>query len=509
MALSIVFYILFAVAVGAALFLGWTMLSTGLLPQQVVIIVTCFMVLVPMILFLLQREKKGENKKKGLRIAGVVLLLFLSIVELTGLYFFGLAGRSLNKVTDGQTQIVRVEIFVRGDDNAQEIEYAVESEYRFGTIAYADPEAIQQARQELERQYGRQIKVQSYTSLQELIRALDEGEIDALLISSAYITLVDSLEGYEGYAESLRSLHASSIQSTVEPRTEPVQRELDPETAQALSDPDLWKDTVCAYVSGIDTYGPVNARSRSDVNIMTFINKETKTVLLISTPRDYYVPFNFVGGPLDKLTHAGVYGIDASMQALGDYYCLPLDYYVRVNFTGFIDIIDTLGGVDVEYDPNYGGDEFYFQDGKAHMGGKQALKFVRDRHSFIDGDRARGRHQMAVIKGVIKGLISSKLITNYAEIMEELSDSFQTNAPKALIGELVRLTMDRSKGDWNVLTYSANGVGTTDYAYSLGAYAYVMIPDEDTIDYARSLVIAVASGETMTQAEVYANAPKR
>ena len=220
------------------------------------------------------------------------------------------------------------------------------------------------------------------------------------------------------------------------------------------------------------------------------------------------MPFNFVGGALDKLTHAGIYGIDSSMRALSDYYSLPLDYYMRVNFSGFMDIIDTMGGVDVEYDPNFGGDEFYFQDGKAHMDGRQALKFVRDRNSFVDGDRARGRHQMAVIKGVIKGLLSSKLLTNYAEIMESLSGSFQTNASKAMIGELVRITMDRNKGDWTVLTYSANGWGNTDYAYSLGAYAYVMVPYEDTVDYARSLAIAVASGETLTQAEIYANAPK-
>ena len=123
-----------------------------------------------------------------------------------------------------------------------------------------------------------------------------------------------------------------------------------------LQDPDLWKDSFCAYVSGIDTYGPVTTRSRSDVNILAIVNTETKTVLLISTPRDYYVPFNFqpVNGAMDKLTHAGIYGIEGSMQALGDYYGFPIQYYMRVNFTGFIDVIDSLGGVDVESDADFG-----------------------------------------------------------------------------------------------------------------------------------------------------------
>ena len=211
---------------------------------------------------------------------------------------------------------------------------------------------------------------------------------------------------------------------------------------------------------------------------------------------------------MDKLTHAGIYGIECSMKALSDYYGLPVTYYLRVNFSGFIDVIDTLGGVDVESDASFGAHGYYYQKGMNHLDGKAALRFVRDRYSFADGDRARGRHQMAVIKGVINGLISSKLITNYSEIMDEMAGCFQTNAPKELIGQLAQLTLDRSGGDWKVITYSVNGWGNTDFAFALGCYAYVMVPYPDTIDYARELVFAVASDEVPTQEQVNENAPK-
>ena len=276
-----------------------------------------------------------------------------------------------------------------------------------------------------------------------------------------------------------------------------------------MQDPELWENSFCAYLSGIDTFGPVTVRARSDVNILAVVNTETKTVLLISTPRDYYVPFNFqpADGALDKLTHSGVYGIEGSMRALSDFYGLPIHYYLRVNFSGFIDVIDILGGVDVESDADFGSGGFTFHKGTNHLSGKAALRFVRNRYAFGEGDRARGRHQMAVIKGIIGSLRSSKILTNYAELMDEMADCFQTNASKAMVGELVQLTLDPGKSDWTVLTYSVDGNGRTDYAYSSGAYAYCMIPNMNTVDYAKGLAAAVLAGEPLTQEELQKNAP--
>lgn len=509
---KVFFYVMFALSLALTAFLGWSVVQTHLLANQLVLIGAAVLALIPMLLYLLQREKKGKNKKTGFRIAAIVLLLFMSLVEgAVGFYVHRYNSR-MDEVTEVRTQYTEIKVYVKKDadnpDRQITIEYAVESKYIFGTISGVDTAAIDQTRQDLERKYGRTIQLRSYGSLQELVRALDEGEVDALLISTAYFDLIDSLPDYEGYTEKLYvpENFSSRIQTEIMPQPAVINPEIQEDVLSTLQDPALWENSFCAYLSGIDTYGPVTARSRSDVNILAVVNTETKTVLLISTPRDYYVPFNFqpVGGAMDKLTHAGIYGIEGSMQALGDYYGLPIQYYLRVNFNGFIDVINTLGGVDFESDVDLG---------RIHKGmnygvsGEDALRFVRNRYAFAEGDRARGRHQMAVVKGIINSLRSSKILTNYLELMDEMAGCFQTNVSKAMIGELVQLTMQSGK-DWTVLTYSVDGNGSTEYAYSLGCFAYVMIPNTDTVEYARSLAIAIASGETMTQEQLQKNAPK-
>lgn len=503
------FTILFILDLLLAGFLGWSIYETHLIPAHLAAIAAAMLVLIPLLLFLLQREKKGQKKKTGFRVAAIVILLFLGILEGAVSFYIHQYNSKMEDVTETRTQYTQVEVYVKDENRAKTIEYAVESKYVIGVIAGADEDAVSRAREQIEEQHGRKLMLQSYKSLFDLVRALDQDQVDAVMISSAYLDLIDNLEGFEGYSQKLRSLYSGSVQTEI--ILQPISQIPEEKSEeQPLREPDLWEDSFCAYVSGIDTFGPVTSRSRSDVNILAIVNTQTKTVLLISTPRDYYVPFNFApaNGAMDKLTHAGIYGIEGSIRALGDYYGLPVHYYLRVNFSGFIDIINTLGGVDVDSDADFAGGGYSFHKGMNHLNGEAALGFVRNRYSFLEGDRARGRHQMAVIKGVINALKSSKVLTNYSELLDEMSGCLQTNASKAMIGDLVQLTLDRSGGDWVVLTYSVDGVGREDSAFSLGCYAYVMVPDENTVQYARDLVMAVVSGETMTQEDLQNNAPK-
>ncbi len=447
--MTILFYLVFALDLLMAGFLGWSMLQAHLVSLPIVLIGVGMLVLIPVLLFLLQREKKGQ-KKTGGRVAALVILLFLGIVEGAVCFYVYKFNSKMGEATEVTTQYTRVELYVKDDNRAQTIEYAVESQYRIGALANADTEAVAQVRAHLEEEYGRTLIVQNYGTLRDLVIALDEDQVDALLISSAYLDLMDTMPDYEEFGQKLRVLYSGNVQTEIvfEP-IQPYEGVAGTEQIQPMRDPDLWEDSFCAYISGIDTFGPPTARSRSDVNILAVVNTDTKMVLLISTPRDYYVPFNFppVNGALDKLTHAGLYGIEGSMRALSDVYGLPIHYYMRVNFTGFINVIDILGGVDVESDADFGSGGYYFQKGMNHMSGKAALTFVRNRRLFMEGDRARGRHQMAVIKGVINGLMSSKIITNYSELMNEMSGCFQTNASLSMVGDLVQLTLDRSRGD--------------------------------------------------------------
>ena len=264
------------------------------------------------------------------------------------------------------------------------------------------------------------------------------------------------------------------------------------------------KDAFCVYFSGIDTFGSVTVRSRSDVNIIGVVNNKTKTVLLVSTPRDYFVEIAGTNGKKDKLTHAGIYGIDVSMETLEMLYNTDISYYVRINFSGFQDIIDTLGGVDVYSEHDFVSETeegtYSYTEGVNHLNGEEALGFARARYAFIDGDRQRGRNQMQVIKATIEKLESPETLKNYANLMDSMSGSFQTDMTKDNIGYLVQSTLD--DGNWKILTYSVSGSDAEEVCYSLGAEAYVMQPNQSDVTYGNELISRVLSGEILTQEEI-------
>ena len=183
------------------------------------------------------------------------------------------------------------------------------------------------------------------------------------------------------------------------------------------TDPD---NIIRLYISGIDTRGSEIINTRSDVNIIATINTDTKQMLLVSTPRDYFVPLSISNGVPDKLTHAGIYGIDVSMDTLGMLYDTSLDDYFRVNFAGFIKIIDALGGVDMNVEASFSDRGYSFTQGMMHMNGEEALVYARERYAFSDGDRARGRHQMELINAVMQKILSPEILSKYTEVLASL-----------------------------------------------------------------------------------------
>ena len=267
----------------------------------------------------------------------------------------------------------------------------------------------------------------------------------------------------------------------------------------------ITKEPFVIYLSGVDTRGELTEKARSDVNILAVVNPTTKQILLVNTPRDYYLPLAR-NGELDKLTHAGLYGIDESMKVLGNLYGVQADYYVRVNFAGLVKIVDALGGVDIESDANFScvpmetpdgnGDYTYqkysFTKGINHVNGSQALAFARERKAFADGDNRRGQHQMTVIKAIVNKACSSAVLTKYQELLKAASDAFITNMPYADISSLGDMA------DWNITTYAVSGEGSTEYCYALGDKAWVMIKDSSKVNTAKNMIQQVINGEVPT-----------
>ncbi|MDR0593192.1 MAG: LCP family protein, partial [Bifidobacteriaceae bacterium] len=256
-------------------------------------------------------------------------------------------------------------------------------------------------------------------------------------------------------------------------------------------------ESFVVYISGIDAAGAIATVSRSDVNILMVINPDAGRVLLVNTPRDYYVQLHGTTGTKDKLTHAGLYGVQKSIDTLQDLYGIKIDYYARVNFSSLVKIVDTLGGVDVNVEETFTSihGNRTFPAGLNHLDGEQALAFSRERYAFAAGDRARGQNQQKVIAALIDKASQRSNLLRYNDLLDSLDGAFEMNVPMAQISSVVRQRLEDGKS-WQVESASVDGQGSMRPTYSMGAQElYVMIPDQATVDSATQKINAVLDGQ--------------
>ena len=264
----------------------------------------------------------------------------------------------------------------------------------------------------------------------------------------------------------------------------------------------ITKEPFVLYLSGVDNRGELTEKARSDVNILAVVNPTTKRVALINTPRDYYVDLAGTDSK-DKLTHAGLYGVETSMATLGNLYGIQVDHYIRIDFSGFISIIDAVGGVDVYSDQAFtsvGSPGYYdpttFAEGWNHLDGKSALAFARERHAFASGDIQRGINQMKVIDAMADKLKSPTVLMSFSKLMDAVSDCFVTSLSQEQISALVRMQLG-DLANWDIESCSVTGSsGKSSQCYSAkGQSLYVMKPDESSVSKAKELIASVLGGE--------------
>ncbi len=326
-----------------------------------------------------------------------------------------------------------------------------------------------------------------YDSVLDFIDNLINNSIDAIVIEDNYKYMIE--EEFTDFKDKIKTIYTFSLKYKVEDITKEV---------------NITKDTFTIYVAGIDTYGAVSSVSRSDVNMLVTINPKTGQVLLTSIPRDYYVQLHGTTGYKDKLTHAGIYGVDMSVQTLEDLLDIDINYYVRVNFTSLIKLVDALGGVDVyseySFNSNAGATTssgYHFSKGYNHVNGEQALEFARTRKAFISGDRVRGQNQQALIEAIIRKVASPAIITKYISILDSLEGSFETNLSMNDITSLAKYQIDKMPS-WTVTSISLDGSDGSEYTYSYsGQKLYVMIPKEDSVNKAKELFDKIYNGEVL------------
>lgn len=292
---------------------------------------------------------------------------------------------------------------------------------------------------------------------------------------------------------------------------EPEQNTLaaDAETESATEQAVDPKTPFVAYMSGVDTRGETLEQSNGDVNILMVVNPQTHNILLLNTPRDYYIPNPAAGNAMDKLTHCANYGIDNSEAALSQLYGCQVDYYMQVNFVGFEKIIDMLGGITVTSDEAFtlnlrDGSQYQVQVGQNTMNGMQALAFARDRYNVAYGDNGRGRDQMRVIQGVMDAIHNdpSKLDENLDQLLEGLGGTFETNIPVLTVFSILAEEMGDSAPEWNIKEYAVTGHNGIDQTASMSGPTDVMYQDPDLVAHASDLIKKVLDGETLTDETV-------
>ena len=263
-------------------------------------------------------------------------------------------------------------------------------------------------------------------------------------------------------------------------------------------DLDVTRKPFNIYISGIDTYGEISSVSRSDVNMVVTVNPKTRQILLTSIPRDYYVHLHGKTGYNDKLTHAGLYGVDMSINTVEDLLDIDINYYVKVNFSSVIKIVNALYGVDVLSDYSFTSiDGYNYIKGYNRVNGEEALSFARERKAFAAGDNQRVKDQQALLEAMFRKCISPSMIIKYNSFLNSVEGSFVTNMPVDRLKSLVRLQIAK-KYKWIITANSLDGENSSNYTYSYSASKlYVMEPIEDSVDYASKLIKSVIDGEKL------------
>ena len=261
-------------------------------------------------------------------------------------------------------------------------------------------------------------------------------------------------------------------------------------------DVDVTKETFNVYLSGIGSYGSVNSKALSDVNMLITINPKTHNVLMVNIPRDYFVELAGIGQK-DKLTHAGMYGVETSVGTIENLFDLEINYYIKVNYNALVKLVDALDGVDVYSNHSFTSTFKYyrFNEGYNHVNGDQALEFVRTRIAFLEGDRVRGENQQAMIQAIFKKAYSPSILIKYNELLKALDDCFTTNMSSEKIMNLISTQIDKMP-NWNIESTSVNGSDFKSFTYTYPTQElYVMLPDENTINEAKEKIRITAEGK--------------
>lgn len=458
---NIIFSVILCLIYG---YLSYLLNDLGLLSNKVLTFafIFVFLIIIAIIVCLL------KLKSKIIKIILYIISTVIMIISILGIYYLRSTINFIDNFGNTKKEYDYYYVIVMKDSK-----YNTISDLKGKLIGTTD-EINTDVLDKIKINYEKKI----YETNNGLVNSLYSKKIDAIIISDIGEYLLESED--DSFTKKVRVIKTIKL-----PKDDVVEK----------SDKKIVDEPFILYVSGIDTNGAISKVSRSDVNIIITVNPKTRQVLLTSIPRDYYVQLHGTTGVKDKLTHAGIYGINKSITTIEDLLQINIDYYARVNFDTVVNLVDQIGGISI-----YSDQDLSFcniKKGYNNVDGKCALRFARERHSYQTGDRHRGENQEEVIKAIIsKVQSSSSILTKYSSILNNLKNNFETNASNDVVKEFIKLQMKDMKS-WQVESFNLNGYDSHNYTYSMGsAKLYVMEPDMNTVNKVKDVINKIIEGKT-------------
>lgn len=489
-----VFGVIFSILmIAATMYLLFNIIKLNVLPTKLLFLITIVFVLLDLIfILLLCFATKGVVSK----IICIIFALAVSLGSCLGGYYMSKTGGLLSSMTNvAKHSKNTVSIVVKeSSDMKKKTDLAGRS---VGTLANINTTGSKKILKELTNS-GISMEQKEFGSMTEMLESFYNGEVDSIVISESSRSQITDIDAYKDFDNNTRVVYQTSykVENT--------------DKANAVSN--ITNTPFNVLISGSDTRGGFDENGRSDVIMVATVNPKTGTVLLTSVPRDFYVTTacdagdGCQEGALDKITHTGIHGTNTTKRTVEKLLGIEINYTFKVGFDTVTDLVDAIGGIDVTVAPGYAVDSFLMipsfsvHEGVNHLNGQQALAYSRERYAYTEGDRQRTKNQQQVLMAIVDKITSPAIVTNYASIMDTLSNTFSTTMSSQEISDLIKYQLN-SNPKWKMEQYMVNGTGDTLMCAELGNAAYVMVPDQSTVTTAKNKINAVLAGKSADDVE--------
>lgn len=497
--LTIFFIILSLIMVVFASGIIYQIIKLQVLPDKLVVPIILIIVLFTTImLVLLNFFTRGI----ATRIIYTFLIIAVSVVYGFGNFYLYSTSKTLTKVTT-QTGIVKNTVSVIALSSSSMSDVSDLNNAKVGSLKTIGKEGTQKSLKDIKKN-NVSVNNKKYDNVPGLIKALYDGDVDAVILNEAYRSNVLELEGYNAFNDETKVIHQTVFYTN--------------DTNDALAVSDITTTPFNILISGNDSFGKLDEVSRSDVDMVVTVNPVTSTVLMTSIPRDSYVQeycddYACNYGANDKLTHTGIYGVDTTRDTIEQLLDIDINYTYRVNFTSMIDIVDALGGVDIDVAEGMAVSKFYsdstlegVHEGTNHLNGKRALAYSRERKAYLDGDSQRARNQQQVLQAMVKKATSPELLKNYSSILNAISGAFDTNMTSDEITSFIKYQIQAMPG-WKFEQYVLKGYSDMQVSAELGSAVSVIMLYQDSIRVASEKIQAVLDGKSSDIIETEEDVP--